>query len=116
MELDPQSNAVVTAINASGVVPFHRFHPTEARKELLKLRVERPGVPTHQMSAVSEESFSTPDGSVRVRILQPRPARAEERMGAVIYFHGGGFFAGGLDETDLLVRQIAKQADVVVFN
>jgi acetyl esterase len=37
-------------------------------------------------------------------------------MGAVIYFHGGGFFAGGLDETDLLVRQIAKQADVVVFN
>lgn len=37
-------------------------------------------------------------------------------MPAVIYFHGGGFFAGGLDETDELVRKIAKQADVVVVN
>ncbi len=116
MALDPQSAAVVNAINASGVVPFRRFDPFEARTEILKLRVERPAVPTHQMAAVSEETIATPDGGVKVRILQPRAARAGERMGAVIYYHGGGFFAGGLDETDLVVRQIAKQADVVVFN
>lgn len=116
MELDAQSQAVVSAINASGVVPFHRFHPIEARQGLLKLRMPRPAVPTHQMSAVSEERIATPDGDFTVRILRPRPARPQERMGAVIYFHGGGFFAGGLDETDLLVRQIAQQADVVAFN
>ena len=35
---------------------------------------------------------------------QPRLPAAGEPMGAVIYFHGGGFFAGSLDDTDLLVR------------
>ena len=37
-------------------------------------------------------------------------------MPAVIYFHGGGFFAGGIDETDELARTIAKRADTIVVN
>ena len=107
MGLDPYSQAVVNAINASGVVPFHRFDPVEARREILKLRAPRPEVPTHPMAAITEEIIPAPDGDIRVRILQPRPPGSGKRMGAVIYFHGGGFFAGGLDETDLIVRQIA---------
>jgi acetyl esterase len=116
MPLDPYSQAVVNAINASGVVPFRRFHPVEARQEILKLRSPRPEVPTHPMAAVTEEFIAAPDGDIKVRILRPRLPEAGEQLGAVIYFHGGGFFAGGLDETDLLVRQIALEADVVVFN
>lgn len=116
MALDPYSQAVVNAINASGVVPFHRFNPVGARQEILKLRVPRPEVPTHPMASVTEETIPAPDGDIKVRILQPRLPVPGRRMGAVIYFHGGGFFAGGLDETDLLVRQIALEADVVVFN
>jgi len=116
MPLDPYSQAVVNAINASGVVPFRRFHPVEARNELLKLRAPRPEVPAHPMATVTEEMIPAPDGQIKVRILRPRLPAAGERMGAVIYFHGGGFFAGGLDETDLLVRQVALEADVVVFN
>ena len=68
------------------------------------------------MAAVTEETIPAPDGDIKVRILQPRLPGSGKRMGAVIYFHGGGFFAGGLDETDLIVRQIALEADVVVFN
>src|SRR6185369_16293079 len=30
--------------------------------------------------------------------------------------HGGGFFAGGIDETDELARTIAKRTDSVVVN
>ena len=116
MDLDPVSQAVVNAINASGVVPFRRFEPAQARSELLKLRAARPAVPTHPMASVWEETLTAPDGSVKVRILKPRETEPTERLGAVIYLHGGGFFAGGLDETDLLVRQIAKDAEVVVVN
>lgn len=116
MPLDPHSQAVVNAINASGVVPFRRFHPAEARQELLKLRAPRPEVPNHPMASVTEEMIPAPDGEIKVRILRPRIPVPGELMGAVIYLHGGGFFAGGLDETDLLVRQIALEADVVVFN
>lgn len=116
MELDPHSQAVVNLINASGVVPFHRFHPVAARTEILKLRAPRPEPPTHPMAAVSEETIPAPDGDIKVRILQPRLPEPGKPMGAVIYLHGGGFFAGGLDETDLIVRQIALEADVTVFN
>jgi acetyl esterase len=116
VDLDPVSQAVVNAINASGVVPFRRFDPVQARSELLKLRAARPAVPTHPMASVWEESVAAPDGSFKVRVLKPRETGPTERLGAVIYLHGGGFFAGGLDETDLLVRQIAKDADVVVVN
>ena len=116
MPLDPYSQAVVNAINASGVVPFRRFHPVEARQELLKLRAPRPEPPVHPMASVMEEMIPAPDGEIKVRILRPRLPAVGETLGAVIYLHGGGFFAGGLDETDLLVRQIALEADVVVFN
>ena len=116
MKLDDQSQMIIDGLNRSGVVPFSRFTPAEARNEILKLRVESPAVPTHEMSNVFEELVTTPDGSFKVRILTPRHPQPGELMPAVIYYHGGGFFAGGLDETDLIVRQIAKQADVVVFN
>jgi acetyl esterase len=116
MKLDDQSQMIIDGLNRSGVVPFSRFTPAEARNEILKLRVERPAIPTHEMSSVAEEFVTTPDGSFKVRILTPRHPQPGELMPAVIYYHGGGFFAGGLDETDLIVRQIAKQADVVVFN
>ena len=68
------------------------------------------------MWKVSEESIHSPDSRFKVRILQPRSPECDELMPAVLYFHGGGFFAGGLDESDPIVRQIAKQSDVVVFN
>jgi len=67
MDLDTTSQRVVDAINASGVVPFRRFDPIQARTEILKLRVERPDVPTHPMASAWEESFATPDGPVKVR-------------------------------------------------
>ena len=104
------------AINASGVVPLRRFHPVESRNALLKLRAPRPEVPTHPMASVTEETVAVPDGTVVIRVLRPRLADADHPMGGVVYFHGGGFFAGGLDDTDLLVRQLASQGDVVVFN
>lgn len=116
MELDPASQAVVNAITASGVVPFRHFTPVQARQELLRIRQPRPAVPVHPMAEVSEEEIATGDGAVPVRVLRPRLAAPGERMPVVVYYHGGGFFAGGLDETDLLVRQIALEADVVVVN
>lgn len=110
--LDPQSQAVVDALNASGVLPFSRFEPADVRAKILSLRVQRPPNPTLEMTS-SDETIDTADGAFRVRVLRPRVSGA---MPAVIYFHGGGFFAGGIDETDELARRIAKQTNAVVFN
>ncbi len=113
MSLDPQSQAVVNALNGSGVLPFRQFSPVDARKKILALRAQRPAVPAHEMASVVHETITTPDGAFAVRILRPR---AGEAMPAAIYFHGGGFFAGGLDETDDFARNIARLADAVVIN
>jgi acetyl esterase len=66
------------------------------------------------MESIAEETISTADGEFRVRILRPRAS--QDSMPVVIYFHGGGFFAGGIDETDELARKIAKRVDAVVVN
>lgn len=116
MQLDAQSQAVVDALNASGILPLRQWTVPEARAKLLSLRPEGVVVPRPEMWRVHEETVTVADGSFRVRILQPRELKEGERAGAVIYFHGGGFFAGGPDETDLIVRQIAHDADVVVIN
>ena len=116
MELDAQSRMILDSMNRSGVLPFSQFSALEARNQIQKLRVNRPPNPAHAMWKMSEESVPTPDGDIKVRILQPRSHEPDILMPAVIYLHGGGFFAGGLDETDPIVRQIAKQSDVIVFN
>jgi acetyl esterase len=115
MSLEPQSQAVIDALNRSGMLPFSQFAPIEARQKLLSLRVPRAADPSLAMPS-SEETIATPDGTLRVRVLRPRAVRAGEAMPAVIYFHGGGFFAGGIDETDELARTIAKRTDCIVVN
>ncbi|HEX3916875.1 MAG TPA: alpha/beta hydrolase [Caulobacteraceae bacterium] len=116
MELDPQSRAVVDRLNASGVLPFRNHDPVALRELSLKLRPPRPAEPTTPMAKVREETITTPDGAFQVRIYWPRQLAERETMGAVIYFHGGGFFIGGLDESDESVRAIAAKADVIAVS
>ena len=118
MQLDPQSQAIVDALNGTGVLPFSQWSPLEARAKLLAMRPDRAGVPKPDMWQVTDETVDGEGGggAFPVRVLKPRQLKQSERLGAVLYFHGGGFFAGGVDETDLIVRQIAHDADVVVIN
>ena len=116
MNLEPQSRAVLDALNASGLLPFRQLDPVSMRLKMLSLRPARPASPAHEMASVTEEAITTPDGAFRVRILKPRTAAPDEVMPVVIYFHGGGFFGGGIDETDELARRLAKDADAVVVN
>ena len=93
MELDAQSRMILDGMNRSGVLPFSQFSALEARDQILKLRVNRAPNPSHDMWKVLEESIHSPDGDFNIRILQPRPLKSDELMPAVLYFHGGGFFA-----------------------
>ncbi len=117
MSLDPQSEAVVNALNATGLLPFRQHTPATVREKVLALRVARPAQSAYPMASVTEETITTPDGSFRVRILVPRTGAPKPApMPAFIYFHGGGFFAGGIDETDELVRRIATGAGCIAIN
>jgi hypothetical protein len=74
MKLDDQSQMIVDGLNRNGVLPFSRFTAAEARNEIPKLRIGRPGVPLHEMPNVAEDLITTPDGSFRVEPTRATPA------------------------------------------
>ena len=56
----------------------------------------------------------TRDGSVAVRVYQHRPT--DRLLGAVTYFHGGGWVVGSLESADAVCRFIARYLRVVVVS
>jgi acetyl esterase len=64
--------------------------------------------------AVDEREIPGPGGSLAVR--RYRPHDAEGALGALVYFHGGGFVLGGLDGHDGVCRQIAVESGACVLS
>lgn len=63
------------------------------------------------MHSVEETSVeSAAGGEFRVRVLMP----IEEPRGIIVYFHGGGWVIGGLDDFDVLGRRLAAQSGATV--
>lgn len=116
MDLDPQSRAVLDGLNASGILPFRQFTPQQLRERMLELRVSAPETVADDGIDATDETVATAHGPMRVRILRPRTASTRDRSPAVVFFHGGGFLMGGVEESDATARAIASRADVIVVN
>lgn len=50
------------------------------------------------------------------RLYRPVAARKDEKLPVVMYFHGGGFCSGSLDDAEVPARYIAEHAHVVVLS
>ena len=66
------------------------------------------------VDVVRDILIPTRNGSVPARMYQHRPTDA--LLGAVTYFHGGGWVVGSLDSTDAVCRFIAHHLRVVVIS
>ena len=67
--------------------------------------------PAPDLAEVRDLAAQGPAGPIRLRFYRP----ADGVLPAFIYFHGGGWVVGDLDTHDVVCRQIASQAGVVVF-
>ena len=54
--------------------------------------------------------------SVQARLYRPMASAEAKKLAAVLYFHGGGFIAGTLDDAEVPARFIAAHANVVVLS
>ena len=63
-----------------------------------------------EMAEVRDTRVRVSGGRVPVRILTP--ARAPR--GVIVYYHGGGWVLGGLDDSDPLGRRLAQRTGCVV--
>lgn len=109
MALDDATAGFLTQMAESGVKPLHEMTPEEARGlggMLRDLFGEGPAV-----ASVRDESVATADGgSFAVRVLVPEGTP----RAVIVYYHGGGWVIGNIEETDTLGRTLAVRTNAVV--
>ena len=105
--LDPQARELLLRVARAKVPPFHTLSPEEARG-LYRDGMKPVQAPLPEVSGLLDTSFEGPGGTRSARICRPAGARAEERLPAVLYFHGGGWTFGDLDTHDAACRTLSN--------
>jgi acetyl esterase len=108
MALDEATAALLEQVAASGAQPLHELTPQEARNRTAAMRGQTP--PGPDMDAVRNTRVAVPGGYVPLRVLTP-PGGAR---GVIVYYHGGGWVLGGLDDFDAVGRKLAQRTQCVV--
>ena len=108
---DPATRGLLEQIRAAGIPPMCELGHEGARQAMLDARVNDIDPPT--VADVSDLEISGPGGEIPLRIYKPRVAPVGQ-LGALLYFHGGGFVIGDLDTHDNLCRQLCIGGDVMV--
>ncbi|MHB8799022.1 MAG: alpha/beta hydrolase [Thermoanaerobaculia bacterium] len=108
--LDAQADALLTAIAAEGPAPTAALTPEQARASFL--RPSWLGTP-REMAAVRDLSIPGPAGSLRLRTYLPHGGRP---LPVLVFFHGGGFVVGSLDEFDAFCTCLADGAGSLVVS
>ena len=95
--LDEASTGFIADLAASGLPPLHELSPREARAAgagMAELYGRGP-----RIARVEEVEL----GPMRLRLLVP----SERARGVIVYYHGGGWVLGALDQFDALGRRLA---------
>ncbi|HEX5848834.1 MAG TPA: alpha/beta hydrolase [Rubrobacter sp.] len=66
-----------------------------------------------EVASVENRTVDTEAGAVPVRVFTPE---ADSRVPIMMYFHGGGYVKGGLDETDVFCRRLARTTGYIVVS
>ena len=96
LHLRPKARALVDAFAAARLPAFEAGTPDEARALTAALRVPRDAPPLRHVEDATA-------GTVPVRVY----ADSDRPVATLIYFHGGGWVLGGVDEADHFTRDLA---------
>jgi acetyl esterase len=111
MAIDEATAGFLSQLAESGAKPLHELTPEEAREVTAALgELFGPGP---DVAKSYDVQVPTPDGDhITVRVLVP----AGEIRALVVYYHGGGWVIGNLDEFDHLTRILANGLHAAVVN
>jgi acetyl esterase len=101
--ISPQAQAVLDARHAAGVPPYWQQTPAQARAGFAPVR-EMIG-PGPAVASVRDVLIPGPAGSIPARVYSPVPD--PESPGVVVYYHGGGWVIGSVEDWDAVVRALA---------
>ncbi len=108
MALDSATARFLEQMAEGHAKPLHQCTPVEARAAFSKL-AELAG-PAPAMNRVEERTIEGPDGQAQLRILVP----IQNPRGVLVYYHGGGWVVGSIDEYDTVARKLAERTSCAV--
>ena len=88
--------------------PLHELTPDEARA--LGAKIAELAGPAPEMERVEERTIEGQDGKATLRILVP----IKNPRGVLVYYHGGGWVIGSIDEFDTVARKLAERTSCAV--
>lgn len=111
MAIDEATAGFLAQLAESGAKPLHEMTPEEARGFTAALRdLFGPGP---DVAKSYDAQVPAPDGgSFTVRVLIPEG----DIRALVVYYHGGGWVIGNIDESDNLTRTLANGLHAAVVN
>jgi acetyl esterase len=115
MSLHPQVAALLERASKSPLPLYYDVPPAVARRLYRDSRAPlTPDPPA--VESVRLLLAPGPAGPVPIRHYRPTSAANDERLPALIYFHGGGWVIGDLDTHDVVCRTLANAATCAVFS
>lgn len=108
MTLDWATAELLQEMGDGDATPLHESSVEEAR--VMGANVAALNGPAPPMFRVEEHRLEAPDGVVPVRVLVP----IERPAGVIVYYHGGGWVIGAIDEFDTVARKLAERTSCAV--
>jgi len=108
MALDSATLKLLEQMAEGDGKPLHESTPDEART-LGSMFKELAG-PGPEMQRVEDHTIEGQHGKATLRILVP----IEKPRGVLVYYHGGGWVLGSIDESDTVGRKLAERTSCAV--
>lgn len=108
MPVDDATAALLAEIEALGNRPITEMTPEEARGRPTPWKKPVTGA---DVAKVYDETIDVADGSIAVRVIQPHGTRE----GVVVFYHGGGWVLGTIDDYEALGRNLAADTHCTVL-
>jgi acetyl esterase len=107
--LDEPTKALLAELAEEDLKPLHEMTPAEVRafEASFSLRYG----PGPELARVQDSAIPGPDGtSIPIRVF----ADQEPAKGVIVYYHGGGWVTGSLDEFDTFSRRLCARTSCAV--
>lgn len=111
MPLDQHVSALIAGLEQQGVPAFHEMSAAQARETIDSFTGLQ--LPAEPVAHVDAAVYHSDGADLAMRIHVPAEGESHSRP-VILYFHGGGFVAGGLDVVDEPARAVANSTGAVV--
>jgi acetyl esterase/lipase len=110
MAIDQATAALLEQLIASGAPPLHEMNAQDARCVMALLRGDAP--PGPDMAEIREQRVQASGGFVPVRVFVPEG----QPRAVIVYYHGGGWVIGSVEDYDATTRLLAQRTGSVVVS